>query len=84
MMYIGFTFVNDMRLQQGLIMEIVLIAILILVLFSIFGGKSKKATYSWEKKKGATVFPLALSLILIVILMVYVFISMFNGSVISF
>lgn len=58
MMYIGFTFVNDMRLQQGLIMEIVLIAILILVLFSIFGGKSKKATYSWEKKKEQLFFRL--------------------------
>lgn len=84
MMFLGFTFINDMRLQQGLIMEILLIAILILVLFSIFGGKSKKTTYSWDKKKGASIFPLTLSLILVVILMVYVFISMFNGSVITF
>ncbi|WP_207695028.1 hypothetical protein DOK67_0002654 [Enterococcus sp. DIV0212c] len=55
---LGFTFINDIRIQQGLIMEILLISVLILVFVAIFGNKSKKATYSWEKKKGVNVKPL--------------------------
>lgn len=82
MLILGFTFVNNERIQQGAIMEILLILSIGLLLYSLF-GKNKKAVYSWDKKSGGKKLPIILTIFLLISLGIYIAISLFFGSVLT-
>ncbi len=79
----GFSVVNETVIKIGGIAVLLWLAVFVMILLAIF-WKRKKGTFSWEKRTGAAITPLIITLIFLILLGVYVALIFYHAFVFRF
>lgn len=74
---------NSNAMWDLLKLELFLIVIIGILIFSVVGRK-KKGTYSWEKQKGANSVAVVLATVLLIAFSIYLGFYLYDRNVISF
>lgn len=78
----GISVVNEAAIVPGIIAFLLWFAVFFLIVFSIW--KKPKKTYSFEKRKGASIPPLIAALVILTIFGAYVGIILYHMAVFRF